>query len=249
MVTEYFICPTDYEKWFRKNEVSCNTGILLNKYTGKRNPTETAMDLTDCLKDFFMTVKGVVIKINNDSLYNSRYLLKPIISYLLHLKQGIYFQILKLLNESKVASTGKFIGAEYIDFDKLVEEKILTKDEVTLIRYPIELQFANLVTELDTRDVYIATNNDDEDIREFYFSIKKNMHFDMDPTPQFVMKAPFEFEPGLINLKHWTVYELYRLFKMTEICAKVISETSEVPTSILANGFDASEMISVFENL
>lgn len=246
MVTEYFIQPNDFEKWFYDSEISCNTGVLLNSYMGKRDLSETAMDLTDCLKDFFTTVKGTVI--NNDSIYSNRYVVKPIISYLLHLKRDIYFQIVRLLDESKPATTGKFYGSNFIDFDKLIEQNLITKDEVTLINYPISLQFSKLVDDLDTRDIYIATDYAD-DTPDIYFSLKENKHFDMDPTPQFITDAPFEVEPGLINFKSWAVYELYRLFKMTEICAKIVTENNEVSTSLLANRVDISEIIYVLENL
>ena len=52
MVTEYFIQPNDFGKWFSENEISCNTGVLLNKYLGKQELIEISLDLTDCLKDF-----------------------------------------------------------------------------------------------------------------------------------------------------------------------------------------------------
>ncbi len=246
MVTEYFIQPNDYEKWFSENEIQCNTGTILSKYMGKPELTEKAMDLTDCLKDFLTTVKGVVI--NNNSIYKNHYVVKPIISYLLHLKREIYFQIVSLLDESKPATIGTFCGSNFIDFNKLVEQNILTKEEVTLIKYPISCQFSNIVDDLDTRDVYIATDYAD-DTPDIYFSIRENKHFDIDSTPHFIIDAPFEVEPGLINLKSWAVYELYRLFKMTEICAKIVTENNEVSTSLLANRIDISEIIYVFDSL
>lgn len=246
MVNEYFIQPNDFGKWFSENEISCNTGVLLNKYMGKEELTETAMDLTDCLKEFYTIVKGTVIH-NNDN-YCDRYVVKPIINYLLHLKRDIYFKILRFLDESKPATIGSFFGAKFIDFEKLIEQDILTKEEETLIKYPISLQFSKIIDDLDTRDLYIATDYAD-DTPEIYFSIKENTHVNMDLTPQFIMDAPFEVEPGLINLKSWAVYELYRLFKMTEICAKIVAEKNEVSTDILANMIDNSEIISVLETM
>ena len=246
MVTEYFIQPNDFGKWFSENEISCNTGVLLNKYLGKQELIEISLDLTDCLKDFFTTVKGTVI--NNDSIYGNRYVVKPMISYLLHLKRDIYSQILRLLDESKPATIESFYGSNFIDFEKLVERNILTKEEVVLIKYPIDLQFIDLVDKLDSRSVYLATDYAD-DTTDIYFSIKENKHFNMDPTPQFIIDAPFEVEPGLINLKSWAVYELYRLFKLTEICAKIVAENNEVATSVLVNMVDNSEIISVLETM
>lgn len=246
MVIEYFIQPNDFGKWISENEISCNTGVLLNKYLGKHELTEKVMDLTDCLKEFFTTIKGTVI--DNDRIYNNRYLVKPIINYLLHLKRDIYFQILSLLDESKPATISTFFGSEFIDFEKLIERNILTKEEADLIKYPISLQFAKIVDDLDARDVYIATDYAD-DTADIYFSVKENKHFNMNPTPQFIMDSPFEVEPGLINLKSWAAYELYRLFKMTEVCAKIVAENNEVATSVLVNMVDNSEIISVLENM
>lgn len=246
MVCEYFIKPNDFGKWFSENEISCNTGVLLNKYMGKEELTETAMDLTDCLKESYTIVKGTVI--NNDNIYNNRFVVKPIISYLLHLKRDIYFKIVRLLDESKPASIGTFFGSKFIDFEKLKERNILTTEEVNLIKYPISLQFASIVDDLDTRDLYIDADYAD-DTPEIYFSIKENKHINIDPSSQFIMDAPFEVEPGLINLKSWAAYELYRLFRMTEICAKIVTENNEVSTDILANRTDASEIISVLEIL
>lgn len=246
MVQESFIVPTDYKKWFKENELFCDTGVLLNKFLGNSEINETIYDLNDCLKEFFVLVKNLFKDWNY--IYEHRYLMKPLVNHLLHLKQSIYFHLRKLLDNSKAANKGKFFGSDFIDFDELIKTGLVSEDEVALIRYSIVLVYSNLINDLDIRELYITTDFA-EDSPELYFSIKENTHVNMDISPQYVLDAPFEIESGLINFKFWVAYELYRLFKMTEICCKIVSEKKEIEKSILANSFDAKELISVFESL
>ncbi len=241
MVIEFFIYLTEYEKWFSENELLSNVGALHKKFAGKRAVLETVMDLTDCLKEFSVTVKGLVK--DNDYIYNNRYLVKPIIYRLLELKRDIYVKLDLLIGEYNAP--------------KLVANGILTEQEVKLISYVsyaswndecVGSSFCKTVDDLNERALYVATDFA-EDSSEVYFSIKENTHLDMDVSPKYIMDAPFEIEPGLINLKSWAAYELYRLLKMTEICAKIVFGSSDVSTSVLSNNFDASELISIFESL
>lgn len=60
MDNESYMKPIDYEKWFTETNAFCDTGIMLKKFTPYSDVTELVMDLTDCLKDFFCTVRELV---------------------------------------------------------------------------------------------------------------------------------------------------------------------------------------------
>lgn len=246
MIKESFIKPTDYKKWFTDKEVFCDTGSLINKFMTNTEIKEILWGLTDCLKDFFVAVKGIVKDI--DLIYEKKYFTKPFVCYLIHLKQDVCYRIIKLLDNSSAATNGKFSGSEFIDLSKLVQKDIITTEEKELIQYSLDFYHAEFVSDLDVGVLYISTDWS-EYSRDVYFSIKENTHVNMDDSSQFVMNAPFEIEPGLINLKSWAVYELYRLFKMTEICCKILLENADTKKDILANNFDGTQLISVFEEL
>lgn len=68
MIKESFIKPTDYKKWFTDKEVFCDTGSLINKFMTNTEIKEILWGLTDCLKDFFVAVKGIV-PLDEERLY------------------------------------------------------------------------------------------------------------------------------------------------------------------------------------
>ena len=245
MEKEIYLKPIGYENWFTETNVSCDTDVMLNTFMPDEKMTEHIMDLTDCLKTFFVTVRDFVK--NNDFIYarENHYLVKPIITQLMLLKNSIYDHIDGILN-----NLTEYIEANSSEdyFNKLAKKGILTNEEVEIISDLINLSFQNVAESVIYRNARIVVDYAD-DSPDIYFSIKDNKHINMDETPLLVLGAPYEIEPGLINLKYWAVTELFRVNKVTEICAKITTESPEIKKSILSTSFDAKELISAFEYL
>ena len=245
MEKEIYLKPIGYEKWFTETNAFCDTKDMLNKFTPDEDMTERIMDLTDCLKTFFVTVRDFVK--NNDFIYSreNHYLVKPIITQLMLLKRNIYDHIDDILNnlsEYMEADSGE----DY--FNKLAKKDIITNEEVEIISDLTNQLFQNVAESVIYRNAYVSVDYAD-DSPDIYFSIKDNKHINMDETPRLVLGAPYEIEPGLINLKYWAATELFRVNKMTEICAKITTKSPEVKKGILSASFDSKELISAFEYL
>ena len=245
MDNESYMEPIGYEKWFTETNAFCDTGIMLKKFTPYSDVTELVMDLTDCLKDFFCTVRELVKDIESLHAAKNHYIARPIIAYLFMLKRSIYNHIYDILNRFPQYENS---DARKRYFEELVKKNIFTNEEKAIATEFAEQRFLTIAGGIIWRDTFISVDYAD-DSSEIYFSIKDNKHINMDEAPHLVLGAPYEIEPGLINLKYWAVTELFRVNKMTEICAKITTESPEIKKSILSTSFNAKELISAFEYL
>ena len=245
MGNEIYIKPFGYEKWFAESEAFGDTAVMLNKFTPNNDVTEIVMNLTDCLKEFFVVARGLVENI--DTLYKkeNHYLIRPLITQLIVLKKNIYDSIDDILN-----NVPDYIKAESSDsyFKKLVKKGILTNEDMELLEDLLNGSFQEVAEGIICRSYNIHPDYS-EDSPEVNFSIKSNMHVNVDETPILILDAPYEVEPGLINLKYWTASELFRVNRMTEICAKIATGSSEIKKGVISKCFDGRALISVFEQL
>jgi len=245
MGNEIYLKPFGYEKWFTQNEAFDDTAVMLNKFTPNTDVTEIVMNLSGCLKEFFVVTRGFVDNVKTLYSRENHYLIKPLITQLLVLKKNIYDCIDDILN-----NIPEYMNAESSDsyFKKLIEKGILTNEEAELLAGLFYGSFRELAEGVIYRNNYIAPDYAD-DSPDIYFSIKSNMHVNVDETPLLILNAPYEVEPGLINLKYWAATELFRINRMTEICAKIATGSSEIKKGVISKCFDGRALISVFEQL